>query len=360
MKRLITLFFLMHQLCAFAQSLSVTVLPVTGFNLQLNAITGFTIMNTSGETKLVHINYAFKSGAGETLAEGRLDNFSMAPGITPFNAAANSLSYSNIRSSFNLDEFGVIPHGQYMICVDVIDAQNLEPLASSCADVETVLLSPPQLVYPLNEQEIPTLNPSLSWLPPTPSAGNAFLYKIKVVEIQSNQNPFDAVLNNFAVLEENGITYTGMLYPLTAQTLEYGKTYAWKVFAYTPANKLLGETEIWTFKPVMPDTTNLQAGVVSNAVILDAEKNKKAVTVVKTLRVQSPELINVPDFDFTIRDGANHAIEKNTIQVKAEGNGLFSFTFSNAQSMHNKTYTLEVKTPKKKSVYATFLYKAEN
>jgi hypothetical protein len=357
MKRLFIFFLMICCLGLRAQNFSVTILPVTGFNLQLNSVTGFTVMNTSGAGKQVNIVYALKNNSDDVLAQGQQNGITINPGVTNFNAITHHLTYSTISSAFDVDEFGNIPYGMYRLCVDIFDALNMEPMANGCGEIEAILLSPPHLVYPIDQQEINVLNPSLTWLPPSPSVNTSFIYRIKVAEIQPNQNPFDAILNNFAVYEESNISFTGTLYPLTAQALEYGKTYAWKVSAYI-GTRLVGETEVWTFRPIQPGANDNMPNSRQTVVILDAEKNKKIVTIVRTLKVQSDELINLQNLDYTIKDGQLNPVDKADVNVKAEGHGIFSFTFSSPASMDNKIYTLEVKTPKKKQLYATFLFKA--
>ncbi|MES2690120.1 MAG: hypothetical protein V4658_06925 [Bacteroidota bacterium] len=343
--------------CVHAQQISLVIAPATGFNLQLGTVTNFTVVNSSGSAKTALVRYYLKNLNG-VLAEGSKSNVSIEPGANSFTYSGSDLTYTSIASGFAVDMFGNIPYGNYNFCVDVINPSTLEPYASSCSDVQAILLSPPMLVTPVNKQEVYTLNPLLSWLPPGPAINQGFTYKIKLAEILANQNAYDAVFNNYALLEEQDIPTTNLLYPISAPALEYGKTYAWKIFAYA-GGTLAGETDIWSFTPVMPDTGSKKTIKTAPIIILDAEKNKKAVVVTNVLRIQSNELINVASPDVLITDLASAPLSSSNITIKAQDNGVFAITFSNEGAMKDKTFLVRVKTPKNKLLYATFTFKTD-
>lgn len=353
----IPLIFLLLVPRVHAQQISLVIAPSSGFNLQLSTVTNFTVVNSSGSAKTALLRYYIKNMSG-VLAEGSKSSVNIDPGANNFTYAGADLTYTSIASNFAVDMFGNIPYGNYSFCVDVINPSTLEPYASSCSDVQSILLSPPMLVTPINKQEVYTLNPLLSWLPPGPAINQGFTYKIKLAEVLPNQNAYDAVFNNYALLEDQGIPTTNLLYPISAPALEYGKTYAWKIFAYA-GSTLAGETDVWSFTPVLPDTGSKKSIKTAPIIIMDAEKNKKAVVATNVLRIQSDELLNVTSPDILITDMSSNPLSSSNITVKAQDNGVFALTFSNESAMKDKTFLIRVKTPKNNLIYATFTFKTD-
>lgn len=355
-----SLFSLLSGLQLQAQSVSLTVLPTSGFNVQLSQVIKFNLINTTGSEKSVKLKYALKASSGNVLAEGSINNFSLPAGLTAFDANTQSVVFNNVSGNFLTDLAGSMPFGNYQLCVEVFELPILtEPAAADCAPVNVILLSPPVLVYPSNKQDVYTLNPVLTWLAPTPTIGNGFTYKLKLVELLANQNAYDAIITNPARLEANALALTSLLYPPTSLALQLNKWYAWQVTAFQ-GNNLIGETEAWTFRPVSQETNNDAPLAVAPMVVLDAEKNKRMVTITDKLRIQSDELIQVNEFDYKIYSSADEIINPGNIAIENTGSGSYTLTFSNAPAMNNKTFTIELITPKKKTLYATFQFKSTN
>lgn len=354
------LFALWSSLQLQAQSVTLTVLPTNGFNVQLSQVIKFNLVNSASSEKSVKLKYALKSSSGNVLAEGSINNFNLPIGLTAFDANTQSLVFSNVSGSFVTDLAGSMPFGNYQFCVEVFELPALtEPAAADCAPVNVILLSPPVLVYPSNKQDVYTLNPVLTWLAPTPTIGNGFTYKLKLVELLANQNAYDAIMINPALLEANALTLTSLLYPPTSLALQLNKWYVWQVTAFQ-GNTLIGETEAWLFRPVSQESNNDAPLAAPPMVVLDTEKNKRMVTITDKLRIQSDELIQVNEFDYKIYSSSNEIINPGNITVENTGSGSYTLTFSNAPAMNNKTFTIELITPKKKTLYATFQFKSTN
>lgn len=105
---------------------------------------------------------------------------------------------------------------------------------------------PPQLSYPDNESVIDIQYPVLIWIPPVPVNGMMVTYNLRLVEILKGQSPTEALLQNTALIDLNGLTNTFLSYPMDATPLRADGHYAWQVAA-SYAGQSLGVTDIWSF-----------------------------------------------------------------------------------------------------------------
>ncbi len=83
---------------------------------------------------------------------------------------------------------------------------------------------PPVLIYPGDKDIIIEKLPSFAWS----STGTQFEYKFKLVEVLDGQSSIAAIQSNPVLLEVESKTNL-LPYPINAQVLENGKTYAWQV-----------------------------------------------------------------------------------------------------------------------------------
>lgn len=91
------------------------------------------------------------------------------------------------------------------------------------------LLTAPVLLTPTVEDSLATPYPTFSW---TPVGGSATLrYAFRLTELLPFQSPTVALQANPRWFEVSGLTTTVLLYPITAPTLQAGKSYAWQVIA---------------------------------------------------------------------------------------------------------------------------------
>ncbi|NOX18216.1 MAG: hypothetical protein GXO87_08035, partial [Chlorobi bacterium] len=159
---------------------------------------------------------------------------------------------ANLNSGFSslIEQTGMIPEGDYVLCVKVKDAQE-NILTEACSDYQIVQPGPPQLIVPENESVVDINQPNFMWnpvnVPPTIQA----VYHLRIVELLEGQTPYRAIEANYPQHETaiNGMnTY---LYPIDALPLERGKTYVWQITATDEDERPIalndGESEIWQF-----------------------------------------------------------------------------------------------------------------
>ena len=152
------------------------------------------------------------------------------------------------------------PDGNYTMCVYVKNEKR-EVVASDCIDQTIITIKPEkvnlQLISPPDGSVLISNQPVLfSWMLLSMKPGTIINYRIKVVEIQGNQSPIEAVSVNPAWFEKEDITTTALNYPVAAAKFENGKKYAWQITAYLK-NEEIGKSETWSFIYNTEEITNI-------------------------------------------------------------------------------------------------------
>lgn len=149
---------------------------------------------------------------------------------------------------------GELPTGKYHVCVEVYQVSDRTIIGTDCfdQDVELEKLTPPMLVFPLDESNVSDRLPIFSWLPPTPMRrGESMTYQLRIVEILGRQTPYDALSSNPAFFDMREIAANQYRFPLGARGFQVGRTYAWQVRAFLAqrfGDRIpMGESEIWWF-----------------------------------------------------------------------------------------------------------------
>jgi hypothetical protein len=165
--------------------------------------------------------------------------------VMPITYNAGSPGYS-VDPSPN----GFLPTGVFNICYSVIQVINdgSSRLSEECETLEIEPISPPQLIIPLDEEQVEVTHPFFAWMPPSPyNTLNSLLYDWILVEVQATQSPADAIQQNVPVLSRQNLSFTSFQYPLSSPELDTSKLYAWRI---TAKNNMLpiGNSETWSFK----------------------------------------------------------------------------------------------------------------
>ncbi len=139
---------------------------------------------------------------------------------------------------------GLLPEGNYQICLQARDYQSSVPLSQEaplgCAFIPITYLNPPILINPLCEGEIIAQHgvfPTFNWTPPTGSqVGAQIRYDLFIVKLFPGQNPNDAVAAAVEAGSGEFIAKRGLMTPFytllpTDLPLEIGAQYGWQVIA---------------------------------------------------------------------------------------------------------------------------------
>ncbi|GEM_PF-4894154 len=133
--------------------------------------------------------------------------------------------------------------GYYSLCLIVKDNARKE-LASDCI-TQHVRITPPVLLSPSDGAKISGEQPTFSWQPPSPGFKDV-KYTLKIVSVQENQTPVEAMQKNgvwYAIANIKAITFS---YPPTAKKLEKGRQYAWQISVLNN-RQILNKSEIRRF-----------------------------------------------------------------------------------------------------------------
>ncbi len=265
-------------LSGFAVLLAICVQGQVVLNLQLPPL-GLTIkpqlwnlslVNTSSQDMEVRIEMVMTDVSNnQRVLTGTSKLFLLPRGARQLQARdVMPVTYNAGTAGYPLDPSpdGFLPVGVFNICYSVIRVTGgdaVETLGEACETLEIEPLSPPQLIIPLDRENVDVTRPLFAWVPPSPvSSFYQLLYDWVLVEVQSTQSPADAIQLNIPVLTRQQLSFTNFQYPLSAPELDTSKLYAWRVTAKNNISTI-ANSEIWTFrvKKFEADTfSNIGAG----------------------------------------------------------------------------------------------------
>jgi hypothetical protein len=153
-----------------------------------------------------------------------------------------------------LESGGLFPAGDYTVVFHFLGlsdhpGQGLvwEELQSTSYNHSLGVYFPPMPVYPYHNDAITEAQPVFLWTSPYPLlAGQTVSYEFRMVELLEGQAALTAITSNPFVFSQKDINETFLPYPLTAQSLEENKLYAWQILAYD-GEMDLGSSEVWVF-----------------------------------------------------------------------------------------------------------------
>ncbi len=155
----------------------------------------------------------------------------------------------NLRQKTN--RTGMFPEGTYEATVTIKNLWGTVLVQDVSAFFTITHPEPPELIYPLDGEEIYDQYPIFQWIPPNIPSGKNIVYTIQIVELMTGQMPDMALTSNYPHYENFNIVDTDFEYPINALPLEASRTYAWQVqaldFQGNPATKNEGKSIIGLF-----------------------------------------------------------------------------------------------------------------
>lgn len=274
----------------------------------------------------------------------------------------NQFSLNLLSQEFGspeLDDFisstGQLPAGQYNGCLKAYVGTS--EISRICKEMKVDLLSPPTLVYPYNQQNISTLTPSLSWLPPIPSSIQGISYSLKLVEILAGQTANEAVLRNAPLVWSENLERNMLPYPADGQSLEFGKKYAWHVEAFV-GNYSMGKSQVWEFTPSQKQA-KVEERISAQAYFdLNRQENPGELAIVKLLKLKYTERTSKGMLALSLVDHEAHPIKLKSNKLKSKnGDNYFEVDLSKVKGIkHEEHYAMEVLLPEGQRVVVNFQY----
>lgn len=326
------------------------------------------VIINQGGAQTVTVEFTVNDRQNNPIIKAVTQPFTLNPGVNTFNASvANSATYNYFASgtAFLSHQTNMLPSGEFVICGNVLSANDGSLLGRNCAEQNSSPVLPPQLIYPSDEEEIYTLNPMLTWLAPQPSLpGLNVKYDLVLVQVNEGQNPQGALITNSPLLVLNEHSYTQFQYAALGLPLEYGSIYAWKVIAKNDVY-FLGETDIWTFKPIQLTNDTTQEKISLNTFpLLQSEQGKIVYNVQKFLRFSTendyaPKDLNIKVFDHRNKEVRINSDVAHELLYKV-GRNKFMMPVKDALPLqNNRQYSLVVTDNVGRKWFLSFHYKKQ-
>ncbi|MBR9990784.1 MAG: hypothetical protein KFH98_13570 [Gemmatimonadetes bacterium] len=217
-------------------------------------IASLTLINSTAESQSVRIHFNVINHANRIVVSGTSSPELIAGGATvifdnPYDVAGSTTHDREMEEI--AARTGRMPEGDYTACAVATDGSGFV-LAEACAMFRIVYPDPPLLLGPMDEEVLEQTDPLFTWTPVQVPIDYQLSYVVRLVEVQSHQSAAAALRENIPHFESVENAFTSLRYPLEAQPLESGKTYAWSVQVLdhngyaAAANE--GRSEIWTFR----------------------------------------------------------------------------------------------------------------
>jgi len=218
-----------------------------------NDIFDFSINNFSGHTTDCKLEIKMVESKTHLPIIQLLNNsLELEKGINLFNSSNFSVNYfpNDLSSAFRIGQ--PLQSGRFEICITLTILQIVEKQIKECAELNFSEDFFIHLLVPDDKEEIESLNPLLQWY--SSSNDPSIKYRLVLAPLAPFRQPEEAIGHNLKFLQLE-IADMQFLYPLTAPDLEFGKYYAWQVYALKD-NVVLGMSEAWTFIPIKRKETS--------------------------------------------------------------------------------------------------------
>jgi hypothetical protein len=239
-------------LCAFQAKaqVKVSLQYPSAFQFVPGDLWNVTLENSSSSTKRVFLKGMVKTGTQKTLFEVHSSPFDLPPGThiySPITVSTARTAHFDPTIQNALNNTGEFPAGAYITCVAVFEEQNTIRQDENCVENNVEIISPPILVSPEHQSNPDNLNPTFTWIPPSPIRNlNRVQYDFVLVELFDHQSSLEGILRNPPYYFETGLNQTVQPYPITALPLNFEKRYAWQITARID-DYIVGKSEIWEF-----------------------------------------------------------------------------------------------------------------
>ena len=246
-------------ICVMAQGQVSLVLQVPSVGvLQKNQLWNMAIVNGSNGSGTVSIQLILQDARnGQPVMTATTRPLVLVKGTNVITAKdVAPVQYYYLSPMFvDRDPNGFLPAGDFKACYIVQLNANLHsasPLVEDCIPVEVQPLSPPQLNTPADTSVVQTAYPQFSWLPPTPvNIFGDLSYDMILVEVLPDQGAYQAIQQNIPIYNISHLQDPVNLYPASAQALDTGRVYAWRVLVLNNG-EFITQSDVWTFRLATP------------------------------------------------------------------------------------------------------------
>jgi hypothetical protein len=344
-------------------------LPPLGLTIKPQ-LWNLSLVNTSGQAMYVRVEMTMTSVTNnQRVLTGTSKLLLLPKGARQLQVAdVSPITYNAGSAGYSIDPSpdGFLPIGVFNVCYSVMQviSDGSERISEECETLEIEPISPPQLILPLDEEQVDITRPFFAWIPPSPyNTLNGLLYDWTLVEVQPTQSAGDAIQQNVPVLSRQNLSFTGFQYPLSSPELDTSKLYAWRI---TAKNSMapVGNSEVWSFRvrKYQPDTTrSVGTGYFAR---LHREEDAAFIISAGILRFEYQNDLNSASirlrlFDVSSAGRKAVSLDSASKQVRLGQNFVQVDLRQQSGMVHKHMYLLEVVNARQEKHYLKFEYRKE-
>jgi hypothetical protein len=277
-------------------SLQATI-PAVGL-FQKNQLWNVIVINSSVSSYECKLKLLIKDrNTGQDVLTASSGQFVIDKGAKQLNInALGPVVYNYISPGMDTKLQELMPAGSYMACYTLSLLSGKSDLADDCIQFDVEPLTLPMLTFPSDSSQLQVAPSQFTWTPPAPAGMfNRLHYQILVTPINPGQKAEEAIQQNLPFYSNENVMMNMFNYPVTAETFEKNKWYAWQVTARDD-NNYAGKSETWTFiinnTPPVPaiveqapflkmTKSNPQKGIAPNGVLKLSYVNETSDTTAR-------------------------------------------------------------------------------
>lgn len=251
-------------------SLQATI-PSVGL-IQKNQLWNVILINSSASSYDCKLKLLIKDrNTGQDVLTASSAQFTIEKGSKQLNInTLGPVLYNYISPGMDTKLQGLMPVGSYMACYTLSLLSGKSDLADDCIQFDAEPLTLPMLAFPSDSSQSDIAPSQFTWTPPTPAGMfNHLHYEILVTPINPGQKPEEAIQQNLPFYSNSNIMMNMLNYPVTGESFEKDKWYAWQVTAKDD-NNYAGKSETWAF---IINTTSPLPATVEQAPFLKMKKS---------------------------------------------------------------------------------------
>jgi len=253
------------------------------------------VYNNTQKPDVVIINLDVFDDNGSLCLQGKSQRLLVNPGEP---LLINTSGYTDWKTE-SMDEnlrqqtnrTGMFPEGTYEATVTIENLWGTTLVQDVSAFFTIDHPEPPELIYPIDNEEIFSEYPIFQWIPPNIPAGINIVYTLRIVELMNGQTPDMALASNYPHFEDFNIVDTNFEYPIDALPLEANKTYAWQVQALDYQGRAATKNEGRSIIGLFTTPASFE-GVLPNLELIAPENNTLLTTSNPTFEWVEP-LVNI-------------------------------------------------------------------
>lgn len=228
---------------------SIANINLTGLESTPGSFVNGSLINSTSKNYTCQLQISVKAG-DEIILELTSGSFTLNPGITNINSSSIKIlnkQFGGTELGRVYAQTGILPSGTVQVCYELFSIEDEFTPADLCEEIELISNTVLNLIYPLDDDTIYTINPVLMWFHNMPFKNSRLSYRILLAEIIDNTSRIETIQEQNIIwvgdfISSHSVTIPNGLTP----GVQRGKSYLWKIQEMA-AGRILNETETWKF-----------------------------------------------------------------------------------------------------------------